>query len=259
MTGATMSVRASRRRLVIEGMGLIASSGGFGIVYGLSARQAGFSMAEAVAMSTLVFAGASQFAAIGYLTQGLGWPAIIVLTAFLNARHLLYSAALAPWLSRTRRPVRAAMAHVLTDEAFALSIAHFRRVGAADTPGYWYAAIATTFIPWNVATVAGMLLGGAVADPRALGIDVLFPAAMGGLALGLATGRREIVAAASGAAAAVIAALAWDAAGGILVGGLLGPFVAMAVPGRAGARPTGDAEAAAADLAGHDPFAGTAP
>ena len=260
MTTGLVSIAASRRRLVIDGMGLIASTSAFGIVYGLSARQAGFSMPEAVAMSTLVFAGASQFAAVGYLTQGLGWPAIVLLTAFLNARHILYSAAVGPWLSGTRRPVRALMAHVLTDEAFALSIGHFRRIGHADSPGYWYAAIATTFIPWNVTTIVGMLLGGAVADPRAVGLDVVFPAAMAGLALGLSTGRRETVAAVAGAAIGVLVSLAWDPAGGILVGGLLGPLLAMALPRpTAGAAAPDDAGAIAADLSGHDPFAGTAP
>ena len=51
-------------------------------------------------MSTLVFGGAAQFAAVGYVASGLAWPGVIVLTALLNARHLLYSAALAPWLAR---------------------------------------------------------------------------------------------------------------------------------------------------------------
>ena len=45
-------------------------------------------------MSTIVFAGAAQFAAVGYVASGLPWPGIILLTALLNARHLLYSAAL---------------------------------------------------------------------------------------------------------------------------------------------------------------------
>ncbi len=260
MTEILLSPAASRRRLAIDGLGIMASTAGFGLVYGLSARGAGLSLAEAVAMSSIVFAGASQFAAVGYLTQGLGWPAIVLLTALLNARHLLYSAALAPWLSRTPRPARALMAHVLTDEAFALSIAHFGRLGRADMPGFWYAAIVTTFIPWNLATIGGMLLGSAVADPSALGLDVVFPAAMGGLALGLATGRREIVAAAAGAAIAVAVSLAWQPAGGIVIGGLAGPLVAMLVP--AGPRRPGQVPPAPElghDLAGHDPFAGTAP
>jgi predicted branched-subunit amino acid permease len=223
-------LQASRRRLAVDGLGIVANAAGFGLVYGLAAREAGLSTLEAMAMSSIVFAGAAQFAAVGYLSQGLGWPAIVLLTAFLNARHLLYSAALAPWLSRTPRPVRAAAAHLLTDEAFALSVSHFRRVGSADLSGYWYAGIVTTFIPWNLATLAGVSLGGAIADPVALGLDIVFPAAMAGLALGLASGRRELVAAAVGAAFAVVASLAWDPAGGIIVGALAGPLVAVLVP-----------------------------
>jgi 4-azaleucine resistance transporter AzlC len=257
MSTAAGALAASRRRLLVDGMGLIVSTAGFGIVYGLSAREAGLSMAEAVAMSTLVFAGAAQFAAVGYLTQGLGWPAIVVLTAFINARHVLYSASLGPWLGDRRRATRAVMAHLLTDESYALSIAHFERLGQADTAGYWYAAIVTTFIPWNVTTILGMLLGGAVADPTAIGLDVVFPAAMAGLALGLATGRREVTAAIAGAAIGVLVSLAWDPAGGILLGGLTGPLVAMTLPSRRG--PDDERAAMAADLAGHDPFAGSAP
>ena len=44
------------------------------------------------------------------------------------------------------------MAHVLTDESFALSLVHFRRLGVADGRGYWIAAIGGVFIPWNLAT-----------------------------------------------------------------------------------------------------------
>jgi len=228
---AATTLEASRRRLVMDGLGVVASAIGFGLVYGLSAREAGFSLIEAVAMSVLVFAGAAQFAAVGAVAQGVGWPAIVLLTAFLNARHLLYSAALAPWVARTGRPTRAVMAYLLTDEAFALSIAHFRRIGRFDLRGYWYAAIVTTFIPWNLATIGGVVLGGVIAEPSRIGLDVVFPAAMAGLAVGLATGRREAVAAGAGAAIAVLVSLAWAPSGGIIVGGLLGPLLAMLVPG----------------------------
>ena len=118
-------------------MGIAVSAIGFGFVYGLSAREAGFSPIEVLAMSVLVFGGASQFAAVGYVASGLAWPGIVLLTALLNARHLLYSAALAPWLSGVPFRRRAVMAHLLTDEAFALSIGHFRRLGYTDAWGYW--------------------------------------------------------------------------------------------------------------------------
>src|ERR1700675_1422996 len=112
---------------------------GFGFVYGLAARNAGFSPVEAMAMSALAFGGAAQFAAVGYVAGGLAWPGVILLTGLLNARHLLYSAALAPWLSGIPAPRRALMAYLLTDEAFALSISHFTRLGRADERGYWIA------------------------------------------------------------------------------------------------------------------------
>ena len=135
--------------------GIAASAVGFGIVFGLTARGAGFSLVEAIAFSTLVFAGASQFAAAGMVASGFGWVAIVLLTALVNARHLLYAAALAPWLRGRPRRERAAMAHVLTDESFALSLVHFRRLGVTDRRGYWIAAVAGVFIPWNLATIVG--------------------------------------------------------------------------------------------------------
>jgi 4-azaleucine resistance transporter AzlC len=223
---------ALRRRLLVDAMGIAASAIGFGFVYGLAARQAGFSPIEAIAMSVIVFGGASQFAAVGYITSGLAWPAIVVLTGLLNARHLLYSAALAPWFQNVPFVRRAVAAHLLTDEAFALSITHFRRVGRTDEWGYWVGAIASTFIPWNLATMAGVFLGGQIPNPKQFGVDIIFPAAMIGLSVGLITGRRELVAAIAGASVAVVVALLSSPAVGIVVGGLVGPAVGLAVPAR---------------------------
>ena len=209
------------------------SAGGFGLVYGLSAGEAGFSPIEAGAMSLFAFSGAAQFVAIGYIVGGVSWLVIVGLTAFLNARHLLYAAALAPYVADRPRWLRAGMAQVLTDESFALAIAHFRRIGRGDVRGYWMGAIISTFIPWNLATLVGVTIGGSIPEPARLGLDVIFPAAMGGLAVGLITGRRELVAAVAGAALGVGVALAWDPAVGIIVGGVLGPAVGIAVrPGR---------------------------
>jgi branched chain amino acid efflux pump len=229
-----MSLADSRRRLLLDSLGIMVSAGGFGLVYGLTAAKAGFSPIEASAMSIFVFAGAAQFVAIGYVAGGLSWLAIVGLTGLLNARHLLYSAALAPYLADKPRLVRALMAHVLTDEAFALAIAHFRRIGRADVRGYWLGAIISTWIPWNVATIVGVTIGGSIPSPARLGLDVIFPAAMGGLAVGLITGRRELIAAITAAVIAVAIGLAWDPAAGIIAGGVIGPLLGMAArPGTA--------------------------
>ncbi len=181
-------------------------------------------------MSTIVFAGAAQFAAVGYVASGLPWPGVILLTGLLNARHLLYSAALAPWLRDVPFRRRAVMAHLLTDEAFALAIGHFRRLGHTDEWGFWIGAIGSTFITWNLATLAGVMLGGQIPDPARFGLDIIFPAAMIGLAVGLITGRRELVAAIVGAGVGVVVALLVNPAVGIVAGGLVGPAAGLAVP-----------------------------
>jgi len=234
-----LDLRASRRRLLLDTAAITASGIGFGLVYGLAARDAGLSTIEACAMSLLVFAGAAQFAAVGYIAAGLPWLPIVVLTFLLNVRHLLYSASLAPQLRDVPLRVRAGMAHVLTDEAFALSSAHFLRIGRVDVGGYWIAAVIGDFIPWNLATLAGVLLGAAIPDPNSLALDVVFPAAMAGLAAGLVTGRRELIAAGAGAALGVVLSLAIGPEIGIIAGGLIGPLVAMAVPGSDRPEPSG--------------------
>lgn len=222
-----------RRRLVLDGLGIIVTAVGFGFVYGLAAREdAGFSPVEVIAMSTLVFAGAAQFAAVGYIAAGLAWPGVVVLTALLNARHILYSASIAPWFAGRSLPVRALAAHLLTDEAYALAVTHFRRTGRADLWGYWFGAIGVTFIPWNLASLAGVIVGGSIPEPEQFGIDVIFPAAMLGLAVGLITGRREIAAAVVGAAVGVGTSLFLGTAVGIIAGGVIGPAVGLLVPER---------------------------
>lgn len=224
-----MDVAASRRQLLLDSLGIMVSGVGFGLVYGLGARAAGFSPLEAGAMSVLVFAGASQFVAVGYVLGGFSWAAIVLFTAFLNARHLLYAAALAPYVTKIPRWRRALMAHVLTDEAFALALAHFRRVGRSDERGYWLGAVVSDFIPWNLGTLAGVTIGGSIPDPTVFGLDVIFPASMGGLAVALITERRELVAALASTLIGVGVALAWDLSAGIIAGGVVGPLLAMAV------------------------------
>ena len=95
------------------------------------------------------------------------------------------------------------MAHLLTDEAFALAISHFRRLGRTDERGYWIGR--ASWRPSSRGTSRrspASSLGAQIPDPARLGIDIIFPAAMIGLAVGLITGRRELVAAIVGAGVA---------------------------------------------------------
>jgi 4-azaleucine resistance transporter AzlC len=221
--------RAVPRRILTDGLAIVLSLFAFGVVFGLAARQADFSLLEALAMSLIAYSGAAQFAAVGLVAAGVPWLSILILTALLNARHVLYSASLAPWFSGTSRPRRAAAAHFLTDEVFALTMPGVRALGRLDVRSYALAAV-LTMTPWVMATVVGYAGGQLLPDPRALGLDIVFPAAMAGLAVALVTERRSLVAAVAGGSIGLAIALTVQPSVGVIAGGLLGPLVAMVIP-----------------------------
>jgi 4-azaleucine resistance transporter AzlC len=223
-------VRASRKRMLLDAVGIAVSGVGEGLVYGLAARSVGLSPFEVGAMSLIVFAGGSQFAVLGYIGAGAPWLSILLVTALINSRHLLYGAALSPYVANLPARVRAAMAYPLSDETFALTVSHFRRIGYVDVRGYFLVGLGMSVLPWVAASIVGAALAGSIAKPSVFGLDVIFPAAIAGLAVGLITGRRELVAAVTGGIVGVATGLAVDPSAGIVAGGILGPIVAMLLP-----------------------------
>jgi len=219
--------------MLIDSVGIEVSGVGFALVYGLAARAAGMSPLDVAITSALVYAGGAQFAVLGYIAAGAPWLSIVLVTALINSRHFLYGAALAPYTAHLPARLRALMAYPLSDETFALAISHFRRIGYADVPGYLLLGLGISVLPWIVASAAGAALAGSIMDPNIFGLDVIFPAAMAGLAVGLVTGRREIIAAITAVVVGVAVALAVDPAIGIIAGGVAGPIVGMLIPGPA--------------------------
>jgi predicted branched-subunit amino acid permease len=216
--------------MLVDSIGIEVSGVGFALVYGLAARAAGMSPIDVAITSALVYAGGAQFAVLGYVAAGAPWLSIVLVTALINSRHFLYGAALAPYVAHLPARIRAVMAYPLSDETFALAISHFRRIGYADVPGYLLLGLGISVLPWILASAAGAALAGSIVDPNVFGLDVIFPAAMAGLAVGLITGRREVVAALVGGVVGVGVALSSDPAIGIIAGGVAGPLVGMLVP-----------------------------
>ncbi|HEY1169431.1 MAG TPA: AzlC family ABC transporter permease [Candidatus Limnocylindrales bacterium] len=226
--GASDAVGESRRQLTRDGLAIAAYALPVGLVFGLTALQAHYSFLDVLANSTIALAGGAQFAAAGLVKDGASWLAIAGVVALINARHLLYSAAIAPYATARSRRERAVMAHFLTDETFALALAHFRRIGRFERRGYWIAAMAI-FVPWTIGSCLGYVVGGAV-DTTRLGLDIAFPAAMAGLSLGMVSGRRDAAAALGAVVVAVPVGLVAGASLGLVAGALLGPCFGLAVP-----------------------------
>lgn len=144
-----------------------------GVSFGAIAVAAGLPGPLVMAMSVLVFAGGAQFLAVGLLAAGSPVGALLG-GLLLNARHLPFGLAVADAVGH-RWPARLAGSHLLIDEsvAFALAQPDPRRRRAA----YWLVGV-TLFVTWNAGTIAGIMLGGAVADPAVFGLDAAFPAGL---------------------------------------------------------------------------------
>jgi 4-azaleucine resistance transporter AzlC len=146
----------------------------YGVVWGGLARQAGLSQGELVAMCLLVTAGTAQFVALPMLQSGAPAWLLVVTTYVVNLRHYLMAASLAPYFAHLSRGRLALLAHGVTDESYALTMARFGRQPAH--PAYFAGSAAATYVAWYVGAAAGGVLGGRIPDPHRYGLDFVFPA-----------------------------------------------------------------------------------
>ncbi len=152
---------------------LAAATGLIGATFGVFADSAGFSLAQAAALSALTFTGASQFAVVSVVGGGGGPVAAVGGALLLSARNALYGPVVAPILgaSRGRRVVAS---QFVIDETTAMATAQESPAEGRDA--FWFTGL-WLFAFWNVGTVLGVALGGVLEDPGAWGLDAAFPAA----------------------------------------------------------------------------------
>jgi predicted branched-subunit amino acid permease len=152
-----------------------------------------------IVMSIVVFSGSAQFGALAILAAGGGTGAAIAAGILLNARYLAMGLALAPSL-KGRTVSRAGFAMTIVDASWAAASS------GDGTFDPWYMAGVTVpqYPGWVLGTIIGVLLGPALGDPRALGLDALFPAFFVALLYGEVRGRRKLIAAGGGAGIALV-------------------------------------------------------
>lgn len=171
--GQGRSTRAELVRGFIDTMPLWIGVMPFGIAYALAARTAGLDVWQTQGMSLLVFAGASQLTAAGLFASGVGGLSIIFTTLVVNLRHLLLMASLAPALHGLSLLKRAGLAFGVTDESYAVTVR--RMLEREAGPALLLGSNISLYLCWQLSTIAGMLLGGIIPDPQALGLDLVFP------------------------------------------------------------------------------------
>lgn len=167
----------------------------FGMVCGAAAAGVGLTPGQSFALSWLVFAGSSQIVATQLFAAGApGW--VVVLTGWVvNLRFMMYSATLAQHFRGTSRVERWLAGYLLTDQAFAVTLARVLD-GRKDIPWFFLGIAATLWVFWQVASLAGIFLGALV--PASWSIDFVVALTFIGVLAPLLRDRAMAAAAVSG-------------------------------------------------------------
>jgi 4-azaleucine resistance transporter AzlC len=175
----------------------------FGMIYGVLALGAGLAAPVAQAMSAIVFAGSAQFVTTQITAAGAPSLVVILTVVVVNLRHALYSASVAPYLKALDLKWKVILSYLLTDEAYAVAITHYRD---GDAPGnkHWFflGAGLTLWSGWQLSTAAGVFLGARIAP--SWNLDFTLALTFVALVVPMLTDRASVAAAVAGGAVAVL-------------------------------------------------------
>lgn len=179
----------------------------FGMIYGINAVDAGLPLDVVLGMSMFVFAGSAQFIAAQLFASGTPGIVIVMTTFVVNLRHMLYSASIAPYSRHLTRVWKYVLAFLMTDEAYAVAITHYRKEDisqAHPTNKHWYflGAGLTLWVSWQISTLVGALLGELI--PSGWSLDFTLALTFIALVIPALTDRPAIIAALSAGVVALI-------------------------------------------------------
>jgi predicted branched-subunit amino acid permease len=225
------SLRAGAAAIAPIALGVVP----FALIAGFAAVDIGLRVGEAVGFSMVVFAGASQLAAIDLLGQGAPVGVAVLTVVVINLRMAMYSASLAPHLAGEPVHRRLSGAYLLTDQAYAVAITRFLREprGGTDRFAFYLGAALPMWLVWQPVTVLGALVGDRVPPDVPLGFAV--PLAFLALLVPAITDRPTLAAALTAAVVATAGA-AWPANLGMPAGAVTGVLVGFVLARRAAAR-----------------------
>lgn len=145
----------------------------FGLVAGAAVVQAGFGVAEALGMSFIVCAGASQIVATTLFGDGAPLWLALGTALVVNTRMFIYSASIAPVLSGASDRLRPVLGHMLVDQNYVTTMTRGRFREDVDVIPYYVGSWIALAGAWQISNIAGALLGPLV--PVSWGLDFAVP------------------------------------------------------------------------------------
>lgn len=236
MTPASREQRPSWRDDALLGarmfVPLAISVSAYGLVWGVLAGGAGFSVWEVMLTSGVVFAGSAQFVALDLWTPAAALPigALVVTALVINLRYVLMTTTMRPMFAGM--PLRRMLPAVflVTDETWALTMSRVSQ--GRGSVAFLVGAGSLAWVAWVLSTITGRLVGSAIDDPSRYGLDFAFVAAFLALLIGMWKGRSDLVPWLVAAAVATAASFYVPGKWYILIGGVVGSLVGAATERR---------------------------
>lgn len=154
----------------------------FSMVFGVAATEAGLDIAQVMAFSMLVVAGASQFTALQLMQENASLLIALFAALVVNLRMAMYAASLAPHLGTAPLWKRALIGYLNFDNSFVVSLeeyeSHPNRTTAEKVAFFFGVALPTATFWWGF-TYVGAVVGTSIPDGYA--IDFAIPIAFLGM------------------------------------------------------------------------------
>ncbi|MGI9528936.1 MAG: AzlC family ABC transporter permease [Acidimicrobiia bacterium] len=197
----------------------------FGLIFGVTAAAADVPALAAWASSFIIFAGASQIAIVEILDGGGAALVALVTAVVINARMLMYSADMGRYTVSTSGRTKAAVAYLLTDQAYLVTSHRFPDPKTAPSVlPYYFGAGLGLWTTWQITTTLGMVLGASI--PSSWSLEFAIPLTFMALLVLAIRDKPGLVAAIVGGVVAV-AAFTLPYHLGLLVGACAGVAAGM--------------------------------
>lgn len=166
----------------------------FGLILGVTSVELGLRFWQAEGMNLMVLGGAAQLAVTRLLADGAPLWVAVFTGCVINLRMIMYSASLSATFKDSSAATKAAASFMLTDQAFAMTIARlnsFPELSPRHKVVY-YLGTGTMFMTiWHCSVITGLLFGNIV--PAGLPLDFAVPLCFASLVLPLLTSKPYII------------------------------------------------------------------
>jgi len=205
----------------------------FGVITGVAMVASGIPPFAAIAMSLLVFAGASMVATAQLLASSTPILLVVLTTLIINLRFMMYSASLRLHFAHAPLRWRLLLGYLTADNVYGLMLQRFS--DRPDDPGkmpFFLGAGVAIWLVWQLAVLAGVLIGAGV--PTSWRLDFAAPLAFIAMTIPLLRDR-AMIAAALAAGVTVVAAHALPLKLSVLLAAAVGITAGMVFERRAAA------------------------